>query len=354
MLTGTELARRVVKRLGPTTPTPADAASAASESTQIAQLLGQVSVAPVQNSRLVDVVVVSAEPAQAARVANMLADEYVQLNLDLRRQNMVASLGWLSQELVAQQTKVEESERAMAQYREDQKALSLEERQNIVVARLNQLNDAVTKARMNRVQKEALYDQIKVLAADVSADTIPAILQNAYIQTIKTRLAELRRERATLLERYGDKYPEVAKVNASLEDVSKQLQTELAKAVDAVRNDFQSALAEEQTLAAALEEQKGAAMDLNRKSVGYTVLEREARTNRQLYEALLLREKELQVAGQQPRQQCPGHRQRRTAGRAVHAGAAARSDAGDRRRPRALAGPGLPARLPERHRQDAR
>ena len=294
VLTGTELARRVVKRLGPT-PTQADAASAASESTQIAQLLGHVSVAPVQNSRLVDVVVVSADPAFAARAANLLADEYVQLNLDLRRQNMVASLEWLSQELVSQQKKVEASERAMAQYREDQKALSLEERQNIVVARLNQLNDAVTKAKTNRVQKEALYDQIKVLAADVSADTIPAILQNPYIQTIKTRLAELRRERATLLERYGDKYPEVAKVNANLEDVSKQLHTELAKAVDAVRNDYQSALAEEQTLAAALEEQKGAAMDLNRKSVGYTVLEREAHSNRQLYEALLLREKELQV-----------------------------------------------------------
>ena len=122
---------------------------------------------------------------------------------------MVASLEWLSQELVKQQTKVEDSERAMAQYREDQKALSLEERQNIVVARLNQLNDAVTKAKTNRVQKEALYDQIKALAADVSADTIPAILQNAYIQTIKTRLAELQRERATLLERYGEKYPEV-------------------------------------------------------------------------------------------------------------------------------------------------
>ena len=316
VLTGTELARRVVKRLGPVPgragprarrrtqpaavaveaePAQPDAASAAPESTQIAQLLAQVSVAPVQNSRLVDVVVVSADPAFAARTANTLADEYVQLNLELRRQNMVASLEWLSQELVSQQKKVEASERAMAQYREDQKALSLEERQNIVVARLNSLNDAVTKAKTNRVQKEALYDQIKVLAADVSADTIPAILQNPYIQTIKTRLAELRRERAALLERYGERYPEVAKVNANLEDVSKQLHTELAKAVDAVRNDYQSALAEEKTLAAALEEQKGAAMDLNRKSVGYTVLEREAHSNRQLYEALLLREKELQV-----------------------------------------------------------
>ncbi|HEY6360119.1 MAG TPA: polysaccharide biosynthesis tyrosine autokinase, partial [Vicinamibacterales bacterium] len=97
------------------------------------------------------------------------------------------------------------------------------------------------------------------------------------------------------LERYGEKYPDVMKVNATLQDATRQLQTELAKAIEAIRNDFQSALAEERTLAAALEEQKSAAMDLNRKSVSYTVLERGAHSNRQVYETLLQREKELQV-----------------------------------------------------------
>jgi hypothetical protein len=112
------------------------------------------------------------------RAADVLADEYVQLNLELRRQNMVASLEWLTRELVAQQTKVEESERAMAQYREDQQALSLEERQNIVVARLNQLNDAVTRVKTNRVQKEALYDQIKG-----SARTCPSTRSPRFCRT---------------------------------------------------------------------------------------------------------------------------------------------------------------------------
>jgi capsular exopolysaccharide synthesis family protein len=290
MLTG-----RLLASFGGATPGSETKAAATSESALISQLQAGVSVEPVPNSRLVDVGFVSPDPAFAARAVNTVAEEYVQQNLELRRQNVVASLGWLSQELVKQQKKLEESERAMADYREAQNALSLEERQNIVVARLNQLNDAVTKAKTNRVQKETLYDQVKTLGADVSADTIPAILQNPYIQTIKSRLAELQRERATLLERYGEKYPDVMKVNASLQDASHQLQTEIAKAVEAIGNDYQSAVVEEHTLAAALEEQKGAAMDLNRKSVSYTVLEREAHSNRQVYETLLQREKELQV-----------------------------------------------------------
>ena len=332
ILTGRELALRVVRRLdlarvpeftaaGPTPPrlnriiatltekvaepfvplhdsAPAGAAAGAAgmdESALVGEFLARVSIQPVQNSRLVDVGFVSADPAFAVRAVNTLAEEFVQQNLALRRQNTVTSAEWLAQELVKQQKKVEDSERAMAQYREDQNALSLEERQNIVVARLNQLNDAVTKTKTNRVQKEAINDQIKALGTDVSAETIPAILQNPYIQALKTRLGELQRERATLLQRYREKYPDVVKVNVAIQDASRQLQAELAKAIEAIGNDYRSAVAEERTLAAALEEQKTAAMDLDRKSVNYTVLARGAESNRKVYETLLQREKELQV-----------------------------------------------------------
>jgi capsular exopolysaccharide synthesis family protein len=257
--------------------------------------LSRISIEPVQNSRLVDVSFVSADPQFAVRAVNVHAEEYVAQNLELRRQNMAKSLEWLTQELVKQEQKVKEGERALAQYREDHNALSLEDRQNIVVARLNQLNDAVTQAKRNRVHKETQFSQIKGLELSVSPDTTPVILQNAYIQSIKARVADLQRERAGLLERYGEKYPAVMDVNANILDAQRQLSLELAKAIDAVRNDYQSALTEERTLSRALEEQKSTAMDLSRKNVGYTVLEREAQSNRQVYEALLQREKELQV-----------------------------------------------------------
>jgi succinoglycan biosynthesis transport protein ExoP len=131
ILTGSGLARRVVRRIDlgrvsefsaarpaltglnrllsmpRRTPSRTEPeASTPPESTLINQLLARVSVEPVENSRLADVAFVSADPAFAVRAADTLADEYVQLNLELRRQNMVASLEWLSQELVKQQKKV--------------------------------------------------------------------------------------------------------------------------------------------------------------------------------------------------------------------------------------------------------
>lgn len=291
ILTGRDLARRVIARVqgGP-------GATTSVTDGQIGEFTSRVLVEPVRASRLVDVVIVSPDPALAASSANILAEEYVQQNLDLRRQNMERSLEWLAQELGRQKTIVEASERAMAQYREDQNALSLEDRQNIVIARLNQLNDAATRARTNRAQKESLYTRLARLGPRAAAaDSIPEILQNPYIQSLKAQVAELERRKALLSERYGDKHPEMLTVNASIQDATRQLNVEIAKAVDAIRHDYDSAMLEERTLASALEEQKEIATDLDRKSVTYTVLQRDAESNRELYQTLLRREKELQV-----------------------------------------------------------
>ena len=284
ILTGRELAQRVSARLARHRP---DMTAEA--------VLSRVSVEPVRASHLVDVSFVSAVPDLASETINTLAEEYVAQNLDLRRQNMERSLSWLADELARQKRLVESSERAMAQYREDQNALSLEDRQNIVIARLNQLNEAATRARTNRAQKESLYRRLESLGPSASPDTIPGILQNAYIQTMKAQTAELERRKALLSERYGEKHPEILTINASLDDANRQLRLELAKAVDSIRHDYESAILEERTLASALDEQKDLATDLDRKSVAYTVLQRDAESNRELYQTLLRREKELQV-----------------------------------------------------------
>jgi len=282
ILTGRELAGRVASALR----RPDVTAS---------MVLAGVSVEPVRASHLVDVSFVSATPALAADTINALAEEYVSQNLDLRRQNMARSLAWLSDELTRQKKLVESSERAMAQYREDQNALSLEDRQNIVIARLNQLNEAATRARTNRAQKESLYRRLESLGPSTSPDAIPGILQNSYIQTMKSQVSELERRKALLSERYGDKHPEILTINATIDDANRQLRLEMAKAVDSIRHDYESAMLEERTLATALEEQKDIATDLDRKSVAYTVLQRDAESNRELYQTLLRREKELQV-----------------------------------------------------------
>jgi capsular exopolysaccharide synthesis family protein len=274
----------------PLPPSPGPLSPEAAASLVTARL----SVQPVKSSRLVDVYYVSPDARTAAVIVNAVVDAYVRQNLELRQQSMSKSLDWLVDELRRQQRTVETSERAMAEYRAAQHTTSIGDPQNVVTARLNQLNDAATRARTARAQKESLLRQAEALGQG-AADAIPSIASNPYIQSIKGRLADLQRQRALLAERYGEKHPEMVSVAASIHDVNQQLAAELTKAVATIRHDYDTALLEERTLAQALADQQTVATDLDRKGVAYTMLEREAASNRQLYETLMRREKELQV-----------------------------------------------------------
>ncbi|MGH9144085.1 MAG: GumC family protein [Vicinamibacterales bacterium] len=277
-------------------PEPPKVDETADESGMVGAFVGRVDVAPVRGSHLVDVTFVSEEPKFAADAVNALIDEYVSENLEIKLRSTQGMLEWLDTELANQQKRVEASERALAEYREKENALSLDDKQNIVLSRLNQLNDTATHAHSNRVQKESLYNQVKAIASGTNPDAIPIIATNGGVQTAKTKLVDLQRQKVQLLERYADKHPKVLDINAQLQDAQRQLDIAISGAVQSVRNEYETAVIEEQTFAKNLEGAKSEATDLNRKGIGYGVMEREAKSNREVYQSLLTREKELRVS----------------------------------------------------------
>jgi capsular exopolysaccharide synthesis family protein len=272
---------------GPKSDEPPD------ESGLVGAFIGRVDVAPVRGSHLVDVTFISEEPKFAADAVNMLIDEYVSENLEIKLRSTQGMLDWLGTELATQQKRVEDSERGLAEYREKENALSLDDKQNIVLSRLNQLNDTTVRARSARVQKESAYNQVK---GSADPESVPVIATNANVQSARTKLQELQRQKVTLLERYAEKHPRVLDINAQIDDAQKQVELAITGAVQAVRNEYETARIEEQTFARNLEGAKGEATDLNRKGIGYGVMEREAKSNREVYQSLLTREKELRVS----------------------------------------------------------
>jgi capsular exopolysaccharide synthesis family protein len=270
------------------------------ESALVGAFISRVNVDPVRGSRLVLVAFDARDPTVAAMATNALMDEYTEQNLEVKLQASQNMLDWLDKELANQQKKVEESERALAEYRDKQNALSLDDKQNIVLSRLNALNDAVTKAKMERMQKETQYGQIKPLMrgglAGVSPDALPIVVQSVQMQSLKSKLGELQQQKVQLSAKYGEKHPAILNVNAQLIDTQRQLDLETSKALQSIKNDYDTAVLNERTLAQNLEAAKEDAQDLSRKSVGYNVMEREAKSNRQVYESLLQHEKELRVS----------------------------------------------------------
>lgn len=269
------------------------------ESRIIDSFLDHLSVSPIRNSRLVDVRFASTDRNLAARAANALAQAYIDQSLEFRFTASKAASDWLEEQLAEQRKKVEASELALQKYREQGDAVALEDRQNVVVQRFAELNAAQTRARTERIEKEAQYKRLLALQEDrLAIDTFPAILSNAFIQELKAELASLQRERAKLAETYGEKHSRMIELQSAIEAGEARLQGEIAKVVQAVRNEYLAAEAQERSLTDALDKQKAEVLALNRSSITYGVLRREAESNQQIYNSLMERAKESGVSSE--------------------------------------------------------
>ena len=125
----------------------------ASESAAIDQFLSALTIAPVRASRLVDVKFAGPDPVLAAKISNALAKAYIEQNLEFKFMSSKEASDWLARQLAEQRKQVEASEQALQRYREQTDAVSLEDKQNIVVQKLSDLNAAVTRAKTERFQK---------------------------------------------------------------------------------------------------------------------------------------------------------------------------------------------------------
>jgi capsular exopolysaccharide synthesis family protein len=282
-------------------PTAGEAAAGETveQSRAIDRFLAGLTVSPIRNSRLVDVKFRLSDAELSAKLVNAVAKNYIEQNLEYKFLASKEANDWLGERLAEQRRQVETAEAALQRYREQNDAISVADRENIVVQKLADLNTAVTRAKTERFQKEALYKQLQALAKDGSPlDSFPAILTNSYIQQQKAELSQLQTQYAQLSEKLGDKHPDIIKVRSAIDLVEKRLSGEIGKVVDSVRNEYQAALAQENSLVGALNQQKGVAMAMNRKAIDYGVLERDVESSRQMYQSLMQRAKETGVSSE--------------------------------------------------------
>ncbi|HYB96472.1 MAG TPA: polysaccharide biosynthesis tyrosine autokinase [Vicinamibacterales bacterium] len=256
-------------------------------------LLSRLSVEPVRGSQLVDLSFVSADPEFAARAVNAFADRYVEENLSAKVSTLEKSAEWLTGEVKKQAELVQKNELDLARYKETQDAASLDSNQNIIVSRLNQSSDQLIRARTERITKEGLWRQVQAAGEDVSA--LSAIINNQQVQLLRSSLNQLEQDRARITERYGPRHPDYQKINSQYELAKAQLDTEVNKAKQTIRTEYEQAVLQEQQFQNQVNDAKAAATALGRKGVDYAVMLRETESNRAILNQLLTREKELRV-----------------------------------------------------------
>jgi polysaccharide biosynthesis transport protein len=276
------------------------AAETESQSRRIDGLLGNLRIEPVRMSRLVNIMFRSTDPEYAATVVNVLSQEYIRQTLDFRFAASKEATDYLIKQLAQQKKKVDESEAALQRYKETNDAVSVDDKQNIVVQKYTALSSNHTAAQIQRSEKEEAYNQILNLQrSGIPIDAVPAISRNEAVIRAKAEIANYRTQDAALeAKTYTEKHPSRVAIAQSMKAAEARKAEEIEKAVGNVKAEYEAAMAKEAELARELEKQKREVTVLDRKVLNYTALLREADGNRELYKNLLERTKETGVSSE--------------------------------------------------------
>jgi polysaccharide biosynthesis transport protein len=268
-------------------------------STALASFRGNLQVSLVPNTRIIELRYRSTDKELAARVVNALASTYVEQNFKTRFESTMQASDWLSKQLVDLQIKVETSQEKLVQYQKEHQILGIDEKQNIITAKLDELNRELTSAEAARMEREALYRSVESadgpLPGDPSSNGKQSPTDSPLLEKLREQKVDLEVQIAQMNTQFGPAYPKLVQMNGQLKELTAQIQTENNKVVGRLRADYLASAQQEKMLQDALEQQKVEANKLNESSIEYSLLKRDVDTNRTLYEGLLEKLKEAGV-----------------------------------------------------------
>jgi succinoglycan biosynthesis transport protein ExoP len=249
-------------------------------------LASMVKIEPSRTSQLIKINVESPDREMAAVIANSVADTYIELDLEARYKMTQKATGWMNVRLVALKDSLDKSERDLQSYREqhniiDTKGLELGGATSQLGAALGNL----TAARLARAQAQTNLDQVR--HAKGSEISLPIVQRNPLVANLMGAVSEHERKVSELSNRYGAQHPKLLQAQAELKQAKENLRMQVADVVSGFEREYEMARANESVLAGAVAEAKQSIQGSNRKEYELTALEREVKTNRELYDMFM-------------------------------------------------------------------
>ena len=265
----------------------------ASDGPDLAAILqGGLTISPVRDSKLVVVSYDSPDPKLAARVTNAIAKNFVNTTLERRFEASSYAKTFLSERIKQVRAELEDSERTLAEYAQEREIIDLEEKQSILMHKIRELDSKLVSSEAQRIQDEAKYVEMKdaVLRGNLN------VLESPVIQAYKERLVQLEAEYEEKLHIYKPAYPTMVQLKQRIDEVQGKIDEEIQNIKTSALTKYKAAQREEAMLKARVAEIKVEILDLQSRSTDYQALKRDVETNRELYNGLLQRMKEVGVA----------------------------------------------------------
>lgn len=255
-------------------------------------IAGEV-IEPIPNTDLVDIKFVHSDPVMAQKIANTLAEVFVNNNFERSTVGSTNAEVVLAKEIASLQTEIKHDQEAQFNYaKEKGLPLATAAAGDLDAARLATLSGQLLAAENER---KDFQSQLESARNEKDRFSIPDVNTSARVEKLRDRISALKEKRDALLTVYTSEWPEVKKIDAQLKGLEAELDQAPTEIVTSIQRRFEAAASRERLLRQAYEQQRGTTTQKTRDQIDLMALSQKLETNRQRYNTLLQRQRELQV-----------------------------------------------------------
>lgn len=259
--------------------------------------LDNLKVTPMSDTNLVKITVTSPNAELAAVTANAHVKAYKHQQGEEHGQQTEEAQRYLKAKLLEVKQKLGDSEAALNTYRREKGIIpgliSLDGKDAIVLDRLADLSKDLTTAQVARIGLGAQVTLIK----SHEYSSLPSVIEDPSIQGTNKTLDSLYSQRAALGSQFKASYPPLAKLDAQIREMQARVAVMINNKVSALQSQYEEADEKVTALQAEMDKQRQETLKLNDSAAQYAMLQRDVDTNRELYNAILTRIKDVEMSG---------------------------------------------------------
>jgi succinoglycan biosynthesis transport protein ExoP len=249
-------------------------------------------VYPVGKSRIVSIEFRSKDADLAARAANTIANLYLALQEDAKKDTARSASSWLGTNIDALRKRVNDAENKVEEFRARTGLLIGSGTTTLSAQQLSELSAQLAQARTAQSDAQSKAKLIRDLIHDGRGFEIPDVANNELIRRLIEQRINLKTQLALESRTLLPEHPRIKELKAQLGDLDNQLRGAAERTVRTLENDSRIAGGRVESLQAAIESQKKVVAGGNEKEVQLRALERDARTEREQLESYLGRFRE--------------------------------------------------------------
>jgi polysaccharide biosynthesis transport protein len=258
----------------------------------IAKLDELLYVSQVEETRAIQISFTHTDPVVAAKIANGVAQVFVDESFASKTAKSSSSATWLDRTTRRLKAQMEEAERNLADYsKHNDIFFSTDEKQNLVVGKLADLFDKALKSEVNANSKASLYEEVKKgrVTRLPEAFSDPGIMQN------QVKLGGLRIEVAQLIATFGPENPKVVAVRNQITELERLIAESTKNLGERLKAEAERARQEEKLFKDSFAVAKTEAIQHNQAAIKFNILKQNVDTTKALYNDFLQKTNQAQI-----------------------------------------------------------